>query len=95
MNAIKVLVCVALLTGCAQDPRIVAFEAGQRKVNLDKRVLMECSDLVKLKSSTEEERLKADEQWTAAYKECRSWKRALNEIVKDAFNTNKPEKEAK
>jgi hypothetical protein len=88
MTFMKVIAAVMILSlaGCATDPRIVAFEAGKKKVNVDKRVLMECEELKKIEDPTTEKMLEATEQWMKSYRECRVWKNELNRIVKDAFN---------
>lgn len=69
-----------------EDTRVVAFEAGKKKVEVDKRVLYECPELLKLDSSDEKEVLAFIEKVTTEYKACRAWKADLNKIVKDAFN---------
>lgn len=88
MKRLLILILL-MLAGCATDPRIVAFEAGKKKVNVDTRVLYECPDLPMLTGTSDEDQLKALQAWFNQYKECRTWKHELNRIVKDAFNTGK------
>lgn len=82
----KSLIILLLLVGCAQDPRVVAFEAGKKSVDLDRRVLQECPEMPDLKGATDDEVLAAVKVWAGQYRECRGWKHQLNGIVKDAFN---------
>jgi hypothetical protein len=88
MKKLLVFLCL-LVAGCAVDPRIVAFEAGKKQVNVDKRILEDCPELGKLSGRSEEEVTKFIEQVTNQYKECKVWKGELNHIAKDAFNTEK------
>lgn len=85
------LLCLPLLgNSCKQDDRVVAFEAGKRQVEVDKRILADCPDLMKLQGRSEEEVVKFIEQLTTQYQECRAWKGQLDKIVKDAFNVEAP-----
>lgn len=88
MKKLLILLCL-LMEGCATDPRIVAFEAGKKQVNVDKRILEDCPELSKLSGRSEEEVTKFIEQVTNQYKDCKAWKSELNRIAKDAFNTGK------
>lgn len=83
--------CLPLLgNSCHQDDRVVAFEAGKKKVEVDKRVLYDCPELMKLQGTSEEEVMKFIEDTTTKYQACRAWKGELNKIVKDAFNVEAP-----
>jgi hypothetical protein len=83
--------CLALMgSKCSEDERVIAFEAGKKKVELDKRVLVECPELKKLTGRSEEEVLAFIEYVTTEYQACRQWKGTLNKIVKDAFNVEAP-----
>jgi hypothetical protein len=85
------LIPLVMASKCKEDdPRVVAFEAGQTKVNVDKRVLYECPELLKLKGRSEEEVMTFVKEITDKYQACRAWKAELNKIVKDAFNVEAP-----
>lgn len=87
------VLCVPLMgASCTeeQDGRVVAFEAGKRKVEVDKRVLYDCPELLKLTGRSEEEVQKFIADVTSKYQACRMWKDDLNKIVKEAFNVEAP-----
>jgi hypothetical protein len=89
MKALLIVAATICVAGCQTnppDPRVVAFEAGQKSVNLDPRVLAECPDLPRLKGPTDKDAIEATKAWIDAYAECRRQKAALNGIVRDAFN---------
>lgn len=86
--------CLPLLGNSCQDQgpdsRVVAFEAGKRKVEVDKRILYDCPEVLKLQSTEEKEVLIFIDKLTSQYKACATWKNELNTIVKDAFNVEAP-----
>lgn len=80
------ILALLMLVACAEDPRVVAFEAGKKSIEVDKRVLQECKELPELKGATDTEVLEAVKEWFNQYRECKGWKNKLNGIAKDAFN---------
>ena len=87
-NYLILLSIVMVLSGCGfmtkvKDP--VAIDT-KTTVQIDKRLLQECPDLMAVSEPTEEGLLVASASWLQEYKTCRTWKSELNELVKKAFN---------
>ena len=79
---------VVAITGCHHNPPpgTTTLVDGKKVVNIDKRLLEECPELIKLTDSTDEESIKVSKAWLNAYNTCRTNKSKLNAAVKDAFN---------
>jgi uncharacterized protein YcfL len=87
----KILILLALisfaLVGCqtTNNHDVVAIDT-KKTVQIDARLLQECPDLAILADPSESAVLQTNKDWLEKYKECRTQKHDLNQIVKKAFN---------
>ena len=82
------LLMIVVLVGCGSSPKDqpVPIPVDAPKVNIDYRLLEECTELPKLKSSRDVDVLEHERQVISEYFKCKASKKALNDEVKKAFN---------
>jgi hypothetical protein len=83
------LIASLSLSGCALFQKKVDVPPAidtKSTVQIDKRLLKDCPDLVVLTEPTEAAIVSASKDWITKYADCRAEKHELNETVKKAFN---------
>jgi hypothetical protein len=86
-SSIIMLLCIIILSGCAWfRPAPVGEE-----VKIDRALLKECEKLPRYDGQTDKDVVEYIGKTAKVYSDCKKDKKALNDVVKDAFKIKDPD----